>query len=485
VPTAAVNTQKPTVPATSTPTMMIASQLPTFAPSVAQPTTAPTIADTNTISVSISTVISNITVAEFNQPAFTAAVVELINTAVVPTAAAAIRVILTSAPQATTAAALSSDSSNRHLQVTNNSVTVAYDVTNIPDTATANVIQTQLSSTDSKSKLLNRYKTLDSGTSATAITTTVLTKPFNTQTSGSKSTPIGAIIGAVIGVLVVAVIVYIIWRKRHSCTQSMPEKQVTTTDKQAVVTNDSINNMNSNSNNGAFSKATVADNPRRNISDRRSGSMLIDMDSGIGIDSVHDDVTRVNDDVEHGTAGANTTQHDTPVLTKSDTAASGDLSSDLATGNSTALAIHQTSDEASDTDSELAGATKNTVRTKIIGRRARFIINRITSITQKAVEEHGDKAVVAWELVGAVAEHIPFIKDVYGLLDELAQLFGAAVDINDNCRAVVAWVKHMQVYQCICYISHHNCFLMYISSTHSWVIVSECFLMNSLSLIFD
>src|SRR6478735_1465686 len=65
---------------------------------------------------------------------------------IVPTAATRIQVLITSAPQATAAAALISDSYHRHLQTTNNSVTVAYDVTNVPDTATANTIQTLLSS---------------------------------------------------------------------------------------------------------------------------------------------------------------------------------------------------------------------------------------------------------------------------------------------------------------------------------------------------
>jgi hypothetical protein len=113
--------------------------------------------------------------------------------------------------------------------------------------------------------------------------------------------PIGAIIGAVVGVLVVAVIAFIIWSKRHSCTRSMPEKQDTTTVKNAAVTNGSINNNNSSDYSGAFSRAIVTDNPRRNSSDRKSGSMLIDLDAGIVIDSVHDS-TSANDDVECGTA---------------------------------------------------------------------------------------------------------------------------------------------------------------------------------------
>jgi hypothetical protein len=257
------------------------------------------------------TVIGNITVAEFNETAFKAAVIEDIQTTVVSTAVATVQVVITSAPRATGAAALRNDNYLRRLQASDNSVTVAYDVTSIPDIATANVIQTQLSSTDSNSKLLDRYKALDSGTSATAITTTVLTKPFNTQTSGTQtsggeSTPIGAIVGAIGGVLIVLAISYTVWRKRRAIRRRMPKRHTTTTDRHTVVTNSVANNSNGDTG-GSFSKATTAaDNPRRSSSDRKSGSMLIDLDSGIAID-----VKGTNDDIEHGAAGANSIDIDT------------------------------------------------------------------------------------------------------------------------------------------------------------------------------
>jgi hypothetical protein len=67
-----------------------------------------------------------------------------------------------------------------------------------------------------------------------------------------------------------------------------------------------------------------------------------------------------------------------------------------------------------------------------------------------AVAEHGDKAIVSYELVGTIAQYVPYIKGAYGLCNEIVQLFGAGVHINSNCAEVVAWTKHMQV----CYNIH-------------------------------
>jgi hypothetical protein len=319
-------------------------------------------------------------------------------------------------------------------------------------------------------------------------------------------------------VLAVAVIAYIIRRKRHTCSRSVPEEQDTTTDKQAVLTNDSINNNNTNSNSGAFSRAAVTDNPRRNSSDRKSGSMLIDLDSGVVIGSVHD-VTTTNDDIEHGTSGANhidsdnikgidnleqatskttaavddtaatsvtqyktsvpneiditatttdgvtndtTTATDTATHTTLDTAARAVVAATVdlathtnattATDNSEASAIQQASNEATDIGSSESAtvATKKPFWTKRIGQASRLVTTRMSTATQAAVAAHGDKAIVAYELVGAIAQHVPYIKTAYGLCNEIVQLFGAGVHIDSNCAEVVAWAKHMQV----CYHIH-------------------------------
>jgi hypothetical protein len=442
-------------------------QIPTAVPTQQLTTTTPTTDETNTTSVSFSAVISNITVAEFNETAFKAAVIEVINATFIATAVKTLQVVIKSTPQATATAALISDSSNRHLQATDNSVTVVYDVTNIPDTATANAIQTQLSSTDSNIKLLNRYDTLDNSTSATAITTTVLTKPVNTQTSGSKSLPIAAIIGTVIGLLAVAGIAYIIWRKRHSCTRSMREKQLAITDKQAVVTNSVADNTNKN-NGGSFSRATATDNPRRNSSDRKSGSMLIDLDSGIVIDSVHD-ATSTNDDIECGTAATDSIVIDNSTVEsainndsdiKQATIAvvmqpdSNDINStntataSSTTSNTISTEVPNVTAEATDTVDSTESAT--VAKTPFWTDKVVHASKSVTTATQKAVAAHGDKAVVAYEFVGAIAQHVPYIKTAYGLCHEVVQLFGAGVHIDSNCAEVVAWgAKHMQVCYCM------------------------------------
>jgi rhamnose utilization protein RhaD (predicted bifunctional aldolase and dehydrogenase) len=54
----------------------------------------------------------------------------------------------------------------------------------------------------------------------------------------------------------------------------------------------------------------------------------------------------------------------------------------------------------------------------------------MSTATQNAVAIHGDKAVLAYELVGAVAAHIPYVRQAYGLCNEIVHLFGASVHID-------------------------------------------------------
>jgi hypothetical protein len=391
------------------------------------------------------------------------------------------------------------DSDHRRLQATDNSVTVAYDVTNIPDTATATVIQTQFSTTDSNAKLLNNYKAFDGSTTAAAMTTTVTNAPTVPPSKSSKSSPVGAIAGAVIGVVVAAAIAYIAWRKRAACiTRRKPKKHSTTTitDMAPVA---SVSATEFKDSDGSVSQALlIADNARRNSSYRQSGSLLIDSDSA-------NDVT--GDDIEHGTTGttriiddaiddtdkfiqapststtANDTtvtskQHETSVLGVSDitdttvdtassmTAADTDSTSDIATSSSRALVVFPTSNEPLVTgSSELAIVTGRPSWTNKVGQSSRLVADRMSIVTQKAVAQHGDKVVLAYGLVGAVAEHIPYVRHAYGLCNEIVELFGAGAHIDSNCAEVVAWARDMQVHHHIsvlCYmldmcscISHH------------------------------
>jgi hypothetical protein len=220
-----------------------------------------------------------------------------------------------------------------------------------------------------------------------------------------------------------------------------------------------MNSNNSNSNSGDFSRATITDNPRRNSSDRKSGSMLIDMDSGIVIDSVHA-VTSATDNVECGTAAADSIVIDDsivrstingvgdvkqatpavvmlPVSTDSDS--TNTITASSTTSNTTSTVVP---DALTDTGSnESATVDKKPFWTDKVAQASKSV----TTATQKAVAAHGDKAVVAYELVGAIAQHVPYIKIAYGLCNEVVQLFGAGVHIDSNCAEVVAWAKHMQV----------------------------------------
>jgi hypothetical protein len=478
------------------------------------PTTAPVV---STISVSLSAVISNITVAEFNETAFKAAVIDVIKTTVLPTAVSALQVIVSVAAQATTTPATAS---RRHLQATDTSVTLAYDVINIPDEATAAAIRTELPSKESNDKLLNSYKSLDKSTAATAITTTVLTKPF--KQPSKKSSPVGAAVGSVVGILTVAAIAYGCWRKRDVVSRRMPKKQTTTTTTGPVI--DNASDVEDKA--GSFTKAIIADNPRRNSSDRKSGSMLIHLDSGIIIDGVHKVETSTDDDIEHGTAGmtsiiddgpvrdasngidhviqatststtasdtiVTTAQHETPfTCIRSDvtapvddtsvdsiphvTATATDSTIDAATAKSQVSDVQPTTNETIDAVSEQAiVAMKQPFWINKIGQASRLATTRMSTATQNAVATHGNKAVLAYELVGAVAAHIPYVRQAYGLCNEIVQLFGASVHIDGNCAEIVAWAKDMQVQHlvrisiymlyihillCVKYscVSHHLC----------------------------
>jgi hypothetical protein len=258
-----------------------------------------------------------------------------------------------------------------------------------------------------------------------------------------SSFAVGALVGAVIGVLAVAVVAYIAWRKRHTCTRRIFEK-ITASDEHAVATNDSISNKNNiDDHSGAFSRATAADNPRRNSGDRKSSTMLIDLDSGLVIDSVHD-IASANYDVDGGTINS-----------------IGDVKQ-----AAPALVVQALSDDSTSTNTVVASsAPSNTVSTAVpnaatdIGSNGSAAVDKkpfwsdkvvqasksVTHATQKAVAAHGDKAIVAYELVGAIAQHVPYIRSAYGLCNEVVVLFGAGVHIDSNCAEVVAWAEDMQV----------------------------------------
>jgi hypothetical protein len=235
----ALSQQVPTAATTQQPTEVV------IAPSL--PTPAPTSDDLNTNSVNLSTVISNITAVEFNATVFMAAVAVFLTT-ILPTAAATLQVVVNNEPPAAVESSLRSDSYVRHLQATDNSVTIAYSVTNVSDTATAAVIETQLPSKDSNDKLFSSYKALDHSTSATSFTTAV----NKADLPGSKALPVGAIVGAVIGIMIAATISYLVWRKRDVLNRCILKKRTATSidDNKTAVT--SVTNTTSKTDSGAI-----------------------------------------------------------------------------------------------------------------------------------------------------------------------------------------------------------------------------------------
>jgi hypothetical protein len=144
------------------------------------------------------------------------------------------------------------------------------------------------------------------------------------------------------------------------------------------------------------------------------------------------------------------------------TATAIDSTIDAATGNSQVSVVQPTTDEAIDAVCEQAiVAKKQPFWTNKIGQASRLATTRISISTQNAVATHGDKAVLAYELVGALA--VPYVRHAYGLRNEIVQLFGASVHIDNDCAESVAWAKDMQVQQS----ANISIYMLYI---HAYVI---------------
>jgi hypothetical protein len=141
------------------------------------------------------------------------------------------------------------------------------------------------------------------------------------------------------------------------------------------------------------------------------------------------------------------------------TATATDSTIDATTGNSQASVVQPTTNEAIDAVSEQAiVAKKQPIWTHKIGQASRLATACMSTATQNAVATHGNKAILAYELVGAVAAHIPYVRQAYGLCNEIVQLFGASVHIDGNCAEIVAWAKDMQVHHYV----HISIYMLYI-----------------------
>jgi trimeric autotransporter adhesin len=96
-----------------------------------------------------------------------------------------------------------------------------------------------------------------------------------------------------------------------------------------------------------------------------------------------------------------------------------------------------------------AAEPKKQLRTfRAAASRLRATASRGFTVALQQGEQHRAHIETAWDLAGAVASHLPYVRDAYGLCDEVVKLFSASTTISSNCAEVVAWALQMQVSQC-------------------------------------
>eukprot|EP00953_Heterococcus_sp_UTEX-ZZ885_P017843 9983-Heterococcus_DN1.PRE.6 len=387
----------------------------------------------------MSTKISNITAVEFNATAFNSAVID-VTAAVVPAPALpSLQVVITKDPLVNVAT--TTKSKRRRLQAVANSVTVAYDVRNLPDGPTATALERRLTSADGDTSLLNSYNTL-SDTPATAATTikTPAAPPVQTATAAA---PIGIIAGIVVGgvaVLVAAAALAVCCNKRRVAARRRELlRKAVANDRAAALHSSYSNSSNSSSSKrsnsgssftcGSTSTAAARD-PLRHRSARNSESMLqaIDSDSASehNATAVSHAAGYATDDIEQGVYAPVATvgnskqqqrqqqQQALPTSANSSTITSHSSSASGA-GGTVRFAVAPAAAATAVTATATAGSAAVNQR-QLATKQAwtRRLSTRVTSAARHGIREHGEKAVVAWEGIGSVAEHIPWVKHAYG-----------------------------------------------------------------------
>jgi hypothetical protein len=227
-PSAAVATQTPTAAATTVAPTVADTAAPTTAATATQQPVDTT--DRALYVISMSTVLSNLTAAEFNGTAFGLAVTD--TTAAKYTTDG----ITVSIPASGVTAALAAVRKlRRRLQAATptSSVAVAYDVQHITGAQNAANIQAWLASTEANSLLTERYRQRSASVVAATATTAVRDPQPETVGNGASSgssTPIGLIVGVVLGVLALLVLA-VMWCKRKALSRCcMRTKQRDPTD---------------------------------------------------------------------------------------------------------------------------------------------------------------------------------------------------------------------------------------------------------------
>jgi hypothetical protein len=115
------------------------------------------------------------------------------------------------------------------------------------------------------------------------------------------------------------------------------------------------------------------------------------------------------------------------------------------TTTATAVGIAAMGTAAADTTAASTAVVRKSKLPLRAGKLAQGFTASIASVLKQGVRDHGSKVEVAFEAVGAVAEHIPYVCHAWGLCNEVILLFSANAHISSNCAEVVLWAQQMQV----------------------------------------
>jgi hypothetical protein len=251
------------------------------------------------------------------------------------------------------------------------------------------------------------------------------------QPQKSTAAPIGIIAGSVVGgVLLLAVVALALWYKKCLCA-----RKPSAVFKPVSVAHTASDNSSSS----------------RRSSGRSSGSsMLISLDSESALDSAYVTADSWNSKQLDNCSNNTTIAKKATTMTRS--AASADNSQVAATDSVVTFddddVVTQQLTAANSAENSkrtvITTSAENSRRTVAIGatQMSCFMSKSIVSAAETAKTAHLD---IAWEALGSVAQYIPYVKNIYGLCDEIVQLFGTGTTISANCAEVIAWAEHMKV----------------------------------------
>jgi hypothetical protein len=189
--------------------------------------------DTQLYTLTMSNVLSNLAVTDFNSTAFTAAVTTTIAAAAYSTSGVAV-VVKSNGVTATTG--------SRRLQAaaTSSSTSVAYTVQHVNGSTTATGMQALLTSSAGNTALLNSYRANTAAAAAvSSISTTARSKPQKEPKRRKKRSLSDALIGVIAGLSVIAVAVPV-WCKRKALlskcggSKQLPEPRLPTESLESV-----------------------------------------------------------------------------------------------------------------------------------------------------------------------------------------------------------------------------------------------------------